>query len=198
MTDPRYPLRGNPLSTRDDLAAAVRAIVDPLTPFRSGGGARVRLAGGGSSFDLDAAELESFSRPLWGLVPLAAGGGTVDWEPYRRGLAAGSDPAHPEFWGMVTDGDQRLVEMAALGLGLCLVPDQLWAPLDPAVRTRLAAWLRGVDQVTYPDNNWLFFRVLVHLGLRTVGEAHDVAGTDSALDRLESFALDDGWYRDGP
>jgi hypothetical protein len=192
------PLQGNPLASRADLAVAVRDLVAPLERFRSPGGARVRLAGGGASYDQVAAELETFSRPLWGLVPLAAGGAEVDWEPYRRGLVAGTDPRHPEYWGRAGDRDQRLVEMAAIAFALCLVPEQLWLPLGRSDRSHLADWLRRVDQVAYPDNNWLFFRVLVHLALRRVGERYDRQGTGRALDRLEQFSADDGWYHDGP
>ncbi len=48
------------------------------------------------------------------------------------------------------------------------------------------------------DNNWLFFRVIVNLGLAHVGAAHDEAAMHAALDRLEAFYLGDGWYSDGP
>ena len=89
-----------------------------FNPARRGSG-RVT----GAHFSETAAELEGFSRPLWGLVPLAAGGGEFDgWELYRHGLTNGTDPHHPEYWGDPADRDQRLVEMAAFGLGLALTP----------------------------------------------------------------------------
>ena len=69
---------GNPLKTRDDVERALRESFAPLLPFFSPGGARVRLNGAAAHFDRAAADLEGFARPLWGLVPLAAGGGRFE------------------------------------------------------------------------------------------------------------------------
>lgn len=193
------PLAGNPLRTRADVQAAARDLFAPLVPAFSPGGARVRLSHSGAHFADAAAELEGFARPLWGLVPLAAGGGAFDgWGLLRRGLAAGCDPTHPEYWGDAVDCNQRLVEMAAVGFGLALAPELLWAPLSAEQRAALARWLGQINRARVVDNNWLFFRVLVNLGLRRVGAEHDGAATGEALDRLEQFALGDGWYSDGP
>ncbi len=187
------------LRTRADLQAAVRTLFAPLKPHFSLGGARVRVGHTSALYDDHAAELEGFARPLWGLVPLAAGGGAfADWDLYRQGLTHGSDPQHPEYWGVPTDRNQRLVEMAALGLALALVPDEVWEPLDARTRSNLARWLGTINQVDIVDSNWLFFRVLVNLGLARVGAAHDEAALQAALDRLEQFYLGDGWYSDGP
>lgn len=192
------PLAGNPLRTRDDLQQAMRDLYAPLARCHSAGGARVPLGATGAHFPDVAAELEGFARPLWGLVPLAAGGAAFDWSTHLRGLAAGTDPAHDEYWGPTTDLDQRSVEMAAIGFALASVPDQLWEPLEGTAKRTLAAWLHGINDVELADNNWRFFRVLVNLGLQRVGERHDAAQSAADLDRLESFALGDGWYSDGP
>lgn len=193
------PLAENPLRTRADLQDAARALFAPLKPRFSPGAARVRLGFTGAHFDDHAAELEGFARPLWGLVPLAAGGGAFDdWALYRRGLAGGTDPQHGEYWGAPLDRDQRLVEMASIGLGLALVPQHMWEPLEPRERANLARWLFQINRSEMPDNNWLFFRVLVNLGLAHVGAEHDQAALRAALDRIEAFYLGDGWYSDGP
>ncbi len=140
----------------------MRDLFLPLKPHFSAGAARVRLGYTGAYYDNHAAELEEFARPLWGLVPLAAGGGTfADWELYRRGLANGSDPHHPEYWGLPADCDQRLVEMAAIGLALALVPEHVWEPLDSRTKKTLTQWLATINRVGIVDSNWLFFRVLV-------------------------------------
>ncbi|NUT40066.1 MAG: DUF2264 domain-containing protein [Thermoactinospora sp.] len=186
----------NPLRTRDDLQDAVRALCEPLT--HSPGGARVKVGTTAAHFDPEAAELEGFARPLWGLAPLAAGGGEyADWPVYLDGLTSGSDPGHAEYWGEARDHDQRLVEMAAIGFALALAPERFWTPLRPAAQQRLAAWLDQINHRTPADNNWHFFRVLVNLGLENVGAPHDPEATEKALDRLEEFYLADGWYSDG-
>lgn len=192
------PLADNELRTRSDVQAAVRALAAPLKPYFSPGGARVRIGSTAAHFDQHAAELEGFARPLWGLVPLAAGGGDfADWDLYRRGLTNGSNPHSPEYWGEPGDRDQRLVEMAAIGLALTLVPEVVWEPLTAEAREHLTAWLRAINRRAMPDNNWLFFRVLVNLGLAHVGVEHDELALHAALDRLEEFYLGDGWYADG-
>jgi len=79
------------------------------------GGVRIRLGYSGAAFDQAAGDLEGFARPLWGLAPAQAGGASwVDWEPMRRGLACGTNPQHPEYWGEARDYDKRLVRTGSL------------------------------------------------------------------------------------
>lgn len=193
------PLFGNPLKTRDDLSRAVIDLFKPILPYFSEGGARVRLSATGALFDRAAADLEGFARPLWGIVPLVAGGGTFPfWDLYRRGLANGTDPSHPEYWGDVADRNQRLVELAAIGFALAMVPEHIWEPLAPKDKGTIAAYLVNAREREFVDNNWKFFRVLVDLGLERVGVDFDRSETTAYLDELKAFDIGDGWYRDGP
>ncbi|MDS0300333.1 DUF2264 domain-containing protein [Halogeometricum sp. S1BR25-6] len=193
------PLDGNPLATRRDLQNAARSLLVPLEQHASPGGARVRPGVTGAHFPTLAAELEGFARPLWGAAPLAAGGGDFDyWERYRTGLANGTNPEHEEYWGAVTDYSQTAVEMAPIGVALALATDDLWRPLTDDTQAAVADWLRRINDVDVPDSNWLFFRVLANEGLRAVGSEPDEERVRQDLDRLESFALSDGWYGDGP
>jgi hypothetical protein len=162
------------------------------------GGARVALGLTGAVFDRAAEELEGFARPLWGIVPLVAGGGEFDhWDLVRTGLANGTDPEHPQYWGATRDRDQRMVEMASIGLALALVPEHVWEPLSPLARERLVAWLDGINRYEPHGNNWQFFRVLVNLGLRRVGAPVAQEPLEASLHLLESHYVADGWYRDG-
>ncbi|WP_165222773.1 DUF2264 domain-containing protein [Affinirhizobium pseudoryzae] len=193
------PLNGNPLKTRADLQKALLDLFRPLLPYFSEGGARVRLSAAGAIFDHAAADLEGFARPLWGIVPFVAGGGHFPyWDLYRKGLANGTNPDHPEYWGDVADRNQRLVELAAIGFALALVPDHLWAPLDAKAKQDVARYLLAARERDYVDNNWKFFRVLVDLGLTRIGIAFDQTKTEAYLDELEAFDIGEGWYRDGP
>ena len=192
------PLAGNPLETREDVEKALLDLFNPLLPAFSEGGARVSLGATAAHFDFAAADLEGFARPLWGLAPYAAGGGDFPhWPLYAKGLANGTDPKHPEYWGKVTDRDQRMVELAAIGFALRLVPQHLWDPLDERARRNVASYLLEARPHQFADNNWKFFRVMIDLGLERIGVDFDRSLTETYLRELEAFYLGDGWYRDG-
>ncbi|NLV08977.1 DUF2264 domain-containing protein [Halomicrobium mukohataei] len=193
------PVTENPLATRSDVQRAVRQLVAPLEPHHSPGGALVRVGAAGASFPNHEAGIEGYARSLWGVATLAAGGGEFDgWKRYRSGLVNGTDPEHPEYWGTIADGRQKVVEGSCLGMALGLVPEQLWEPLDEAERERVQTWLTAANGEWIPDNNWRFFRVLANVGLSSVEAPFDRQQVATDLDRLETFALDDGWYADGP
>ena len=185
---------------RTELASQVSDLVDPLVSRFSAGRARVRLGVNTAIHDDTAAELEAFARPLWGLAPLAAGGQAVPHaELWVRGLANGSDPAHPEYWGEPVDHDQRIVEMAAIGFALALAPEQWWDPLSGR-RTRPARPLAA--QRAAPADHRQQLALLPGAGQPRPrpggGAAHDRSLITARLDRLENFWLGDGWYADGP
>lgn len=192
------PLYGNPLKTRGDVEQALHALFNPLLPFFSEGRARVRLSGNAAHFDRIAADVEGFARPLWGLTPYAAGGGSFDyWDYFRDGIANGMDSDHPEFWGTVERTDQRMVEMAAIGFTLRMVPEKVWDPLSGKAKDNIATYLKSLRRYAYANNNWKFFRILVDMGLTRVGVDFDRTLTEQYLEELDGFYLGDGWYRDG-
>ncbi len=198
--DPRAnPMRGNPLLTKDDVRHAVVDLVEPVVAHLSPGSGRARLGSYGAHFPQRVAELEGYARPLWGIVPLVAGGGTFDhWDRWVAGLANGTDPDGPEYWGSCGDAiDQRMVEMAAIGFALAFAPEQLWDPLTGRQRDHVVEWLRGVERGEPAENNWQFFRLLVQMGLEGVGVAIDQDAQARSIELVDSFAIEGGWYTDG-
>jgi len=200
----KNPIEGNPFATRGDFARAVRDICSPTLPMLSPGGARLRLGKTAATYEMVTAELEGYARLLWGIVPLIAGGSAYDEALPRilQGLASGTDPDNPEFWGIPGGDqrgakDQRLVEMAPIGLALAMAPEKFWEPLSAATKANLTRWLETCLTRPYNDNNWRFFRVLVALGLEKVGHSFDRQPVEDHLARLESFYVADGWYEDG-
>ena len=143
--------------------------------------------------------MEGFSRVLWGLVPLWAGGGNIDGfsEIYASGLTAGTDPSSDEYWGGFRKGDQKFVEIAAISYGLLLAPDKLWEPLSDTAKENLSAYLRLSNNYEVSDNNWRMFPVLVNLALKSLNQPYDQHLIDYGLERLDSFYLGNGWYKDG-
>lgn len=192
------PFANNRFQTREDFAQSVRQLVEPLIPAFSAGGARVKLSAAGACFPAQAAELEGFARPLWGIVPLVYGGGHfAHWELYRKGVSSGTDPENPEYWGDPQDYDQRLVELAAFGFALCFVPEHFWEPLLEKGKQDLANYLLKARVRTFAATNWMFFRVLIDMGLENVGIEVDLSLTEAYLDKLDALYLADGWYGDG-
>ncbi|WP_248910642.1 DUF2264 domain-containing protein [Halocatena marina] len=193
------PVGDQPLQSRDDFQQAAVKLFKPLRAHFSPGRARVNPGGTGTSFPDVAVGLEGFARPLWGLAPLAAGGGDFDhWSLFRTGIRNGTDPSHPEYWLPSGDYDQKHVEMAAVGVGLALAPDELWDPLSAETQQNLVEALNQANDASLYECNWKFFRVLATLGLRSVNADHDWERTQETLNTLESFYLDNGWYSDGP
>lgn len=192
------PAAGNPLVTKEDMRRAFLQLVYPLKSHYSAGHARLSLGVSGVHYGPEIAEMEGFSRVLWGFVPFLAGGGEDEmWDMCLNGIRNGTDPGHPEYWGEVGDYDQRLVEMAAFGYALSMIPEKIWGPLNDKERDNLYAWLNQMNAHPCYDCNWLFFNVLVNLGFRKAGLAYDEAQMERNLQRIDAFYLSEGWYSDG-
>lgn len=192
------PIQKNPLQSREDLAEAVKQIVHPLQPYYSKGKAKLELGSTGTSYSDDIAGLEGFSRVLWGLVPLLAGGDNSEvWEMCLQGIKSGTNSAHEEYWGDMTDFDQRAVEMAAFGYALALAPERIWKPLNDQEKENLFTWLNQINRINVYDCNWLFFPVIVNLGFKAVGLPYDQEKVGKNLNRIDDFYLEEGWYADG-
>lgn len=58
---------------------------------------------------------------------------------FVTGIAAGTDPDHPDYWGSVGPSDQRMVEMAGIAMAWLLAPDTFWAPLGQEAQRRAGA-----------------------------------------------------------
>ncbi len=192
------PIQKNPLQSREDLAEAVKQIVQPLQPYYSKGKAKLELGSTGTSYSDDIAGLEGFSRVLWGLVPMLAGGDNSQvWEMCLQGIKNGTNPAHEEYWGEISNFDQRAVEMAAFGYALVLTPERIWEPLNDQEKENLFTWLNQINQINVYDCNWLFFPVIVNLGFKAVGLPYDQEKVGKNLNRIDEFYLEEGWYADG-
>lgn len=199
------PMNGIPFDNRGDVGAACHDLVQATMPYLSPGSGRLILGPLGSVWEREVSELEGFSRLFWGAVPAAAGGliGPEISDRLRAGLAAGTDPENPDYWGPAGQEkrgsrDQRLCEMAPLALGLSLAPQIFYDPLTDREKSNVTTWLAASLSTPHHRSNWQFFRVIVALGLEKVGYAFDWAPVEEHLVDLESYYVDNGWYEDGP
>ncbi|KDQ10402.1 hypothetical protein BOTBODRAFT_163974 [Botryobasidium botryosum FD-172 SS1] len=194
-----HPFTVNPIRTRDDLQDALVSLLDSLALFTSPGGALLKLGHTATHYDERAAQLEGFSRPLWGVASLLAGGGSYDGvQRWIDGFKNGTDPLSEEFWGYTRGRDQRMVEMAAMGYTLSVAREHIWDKLGEEGTKNLSTWLAGINGKEMPNTNWLWFRVFANLGLSKVGSPYSKDQLKADLDHLDTFYLGDGWSRDGP
>ncbi|KAI0547656.1 hypothetical protein F4679DRAFT_574682 [Xylaria curta] len=202
----------NTFESYDDLIKATVAILRPLERYKSVGKARIKIATAtGAGFSETAAQLEGFARPLWAvaeLLNLKVQNPTalpdlqeLDIESWITGLKNGVDPASPEYWGDVSDSDQRMVEMESIAYALLVSPSHFSFSEDQVARSNLVNWLRQINGRQMPLNNWRWFRVFVNLALvKSLGipleeVRHNI---DDDLEALDSFYQEDGWSSDGP
>ena len=172
-------------------------IINPLKQYFSGG--MVRYAQHRAWYDDTAGDMEAFARPLWGLVPYFAGGGSdKDFETlYINGITEGTDPESETYWGVTGERDQRYVEMASIAYGMLFAADRLWEPLTDEAKNNLTKWLWQINEHDVCDSNWRFFRVLVNIALKKLGLRCSEEKLNEDLTRLDEFYIADGWYKDG-
>lgn len=172
-------------------------IVNPLKKYFCGG--KVCFAKHRAWYENVSGDMEAFARPLWGLVPLWAGGGEADEfvSLYNKGFAEGTKTNTENYWGECHDCDQRFVEMAAIAYGLMFAPEKLWEPLSAEAKDNLIQWLSTINDNAVCDSNWTFFRVLVNAALKKTGRQYDKERMEKDLARIDEFYLSNGWYKDG-
>lgn len=172
-------------------------IVNPLKKYFCGG--KVCFDKHRAWYENVSGDMEAFARPLWGLVPLWAGGGEADEfvSLYNKGFAEGTKTNTENYWGECHDCDQRFVEMAAIAYGLMFAPEKLWEPLSAEAKDNLIQWLSAINNNAVCDSNWTFFRVLVNAALKKIGRQYDKECMEKDLARIDEFYLSNGWYKDG-
>jgi hypothetical protein len=198
------PISVNPLMGREDLVRSLDQIMEPLLGRFVRGNAGLHVGNSSALYEDSVAWMEGACRLLWGLAPLAAGGGLKDERGaavdaarlLMEGLKNGTDPKGPFYWGVGGDRDQRFVEMAAIALSLLIAPAVFWDPLSQAERGRLAAWLFTINGVELPPTNWEFFRILVNVALRSLDRPYAREKLETSLAAVEALYREDGWYAD--
>ncbi len=196
------------LTTREDVVLLLLDWIRPLKKHYSDGGAWLMVGNTSAHYGESSIRMEGFSRVLWGLGPLFAGGNenlpegirqeTEEWKVLaRNGLIHGTDPKHEEYWLDIWDYDQKMVETAAIANAILLAPDVFWEPLDTLQKQQVYDWLNQINGHKIHNNNWRFFRVLVNVLFQKLGMPHDRAALKEDLGVIEHCYEGDGWYFDG-
>lgn len=189
----------NVLSSRHEIVDLVTDMLGALDKQFPEGQSRFALGNTCAHYSVEIANMEGLSRALWGLFPLlAAGEETPLSAKYIAAIKQGTDPHSAGYWGETGPYDQRLVEMAAYGLGLALMQDRLLACFTPREQENLYAWLNQITDAEMPDSNWNYFAIMVQLGFKRAGLPWDRQAVERRFAMMEAYYLGDGWYSDGP
>jgi hypothetical protein len=117
---------------------------------------------------------------------------------YARGIAAGVDPDAPDRWVRLDEHAQAKVEAASIALILDLTRPWIWDRLDALTQSRVIDYFSPViGDATYPQTNWVWFRLVVQTFLRSVGGPWSAQDVADDLARHDSFVRADGWMSDG-
>ena len=129
--------------TKRDYIDALDKILAPVRDALRKGVSMPSYGATAAWYDDISVGVEGFARPLWGLVPLWYGGHGDDGmkELYRRGIAAGTDPASGLYWGECGSCDQRYVEMASMAYGMLFTPE---ISLTGAQKTSTVTAAKGI------------------------------------------------------
>lgn len=139
--------------------------------------------------------MEGLSSAL-GLFPLMAGMMCRLAKKYITAIKLGTDPKSPSGQSETGPYDQRLL-MAAYGLGLALMQDQLTHLFSESELTNLHRWLNQITDAQMPDSNWNYFAIIVQLGLNVPGCLYDQA-IDRRFEMMEAYYARYGWYPTAP
>ena len=117
---------------------------------------------------------------------------------YIRGIVAGVDPDAPDRWVRLDEHAQAKVEAASIALVLDMTRPWIWDRLDALTQQRVIDYFSPVvGDTTYPQTNWVWFRIVVQTFLRSVGGPWSADDIASDLARHDSFVREDGWLSDG-
>lgn len=114
-----------------------------------------------------------------------------------KGLTEGTQPGSPEYWGDITDFDQRIVESADIALVLWLLKDRICIELTDAQLQQALSWLSQINGKQIYGGNWLLFRIIVNAVLRDFGWEGPERDIADDYREFKSFYVGEGWFTDG-
>jgi len=189
----------NPLSSRQDVVTSLNVMLGALDKQFPPDSSRFSLGETCAHYATDVAQMEGLSRALWGVFALMASGDVTPFsDKYLTAIKLGTDPNGTGYWGETGPYDQRLVEMAAYGLGLALLGDKLTGHFSERELTNLYTWLNQIADAEMPDSNWNYFAIMVQLGFKRAVMPYDQAAIDRRFAMMDAYYLGEGWYSDGP
>jgi hypothetical protein len=152
----------------------------------------------GASYIKEIRTFEGIMRPLWGLVPKYYGksklADLIEEPVFQKFQELIGNQKLPAF---STENRQIAVEVGVLGYILGTFGHDFMELLPAKDQYYLLEWLNGINEIEFPAGNWYFFLVLVNTALKSIGANYSETRLQEALEGIEGFYLEDGWYTDG-
>lgn len=181
------------IKNKIDLERTLRVMLLPAVKYVTNTG--LYLGSWGCKYSPSTVKLEGISRLLWGLIPTNIMDNRII--QLLDTFVENTNPASEDYWGSISDNDQRIVEMAPIAILFCLRPD-LYEHYSTKDKLQIESWLGQVNNVKVYPNNWQWFKVFVNLFLEKVESFYfNPFALKTGLTNIEEYALNDGWYCDG-
>lgn len=178
------------MKSRDDILKWMQSMLIEIETYRGNTG---------SAYEDHIRRFEQFSRPLWGIFSIIASKeNSIDVQRYIDRIKDGINPDSSMYFKKVTTKTRQIaVEMAVYGFGLAYCGEELLKYFNLVEREQLAEWLNSINEIEIPESNWLFFVVLVNMGLKKNNLKYNDKKLSYALKKIDTFYLGNGWYSDG-
>lgn len=189
-----------PFMDRDSFFNFTCDLLTPVFDALHRGNTRLHMFNTSSGAMDSVSEIEGFSRLLWALGSMNAIEMPDDapwWKLIREGIKNGVDPHSKDYFGEMADFDQRLVETAAMGMAFVFRRNAIFDLLEESVKRQFLDWIQLIEKRKAHDCNWKFFRIMVQIGLKELGLPYDNEAMQEHLTELDTYYVQDGWYRDG-
>lgn len=117
---------------------------------------------------------------------------------YAEGITAGVDPHNPHRWVRPSQASQARVEAASIALALDMTRENIWDALSSITQHHLIDYFAEVvSNDDFPDNNWLWFRIVTETFLKSVGGPWSMRDIRHDVSRNNLFRRQGGWLSDG-
>lgn len=152
-----------------------------------------------SVYDNNIIELEEFSRMLLGLGPLLYNvPNQVYLDIVLNKIANGVDPEKESYWGIKNNMDQMHVEMFSIAFFLYSLRSQISELYIKKNSENIRNWLLSINTVSFPKNNWLFFKLIINCLLYKLNMIDiDWDVVRKLQKQIDELYLEDGIYSDG-
>lgn len=150
-----------------------------------------------SSYENRTADIEAFARPLWAFAGISKNGDRELTDTIFQIIKKGIDPQSKGYWGKQRPHHQLIVELPSI-LFFCHENKEAFSlQFTNEEKNNFENVFSSVNSVSYGENNWQFFGLLVNVMLKNMGFKCSEEVIKENWNRINACYLGNGWYSDG-